>query len=71
MILWRYSLCGLGVFFGMVGYLFSLVSLLRGTGDLLECALWRYSSSLLTEWRLPVVFDVEGASGRDSEEPDV
>ena len=34
----------------------------EGVVNLLQCALGRYSSSLLTEWRLPVDFDVEGAS---------
>ena len=42
-----------------------------GAVTILECALGWYSSSLLTEWRLPVDFDVEGASGRVAEEPDV
>ena len=43
----------------------------EGAVNLLECALGRYSSSQLSEWRLLVDFDVEGASGRVAEEPDV
>ena len=72
MILWKWiRLHGLGVFFGMVGYPFLsgvnggspwAQTPAEGAVDLLECALGRYSSSLLTEWRLPVDFDVEGAS---------
>ena len=46
-------------------------ALAEGAVNLLECALGRYSSSLLAEWRLPVDFDVEGASRRVAEEPDV
>ena len=30
----------------------------EGAGNFLECPLGRYSSNLLTEWRLPVDFDV-------------
>ena len=60
MILWRWtSLCALGVFFGMVGCLFSLVSMVVSFG---------FRSP---EWRLLVDFDVEGASRRVAEEPDV
>ena len=29
---------------------------------MLECALGRYSSGVLTEWQLPVGFDAEGAA---------
>ena len=43
----------------------------EGAVNLLECALGRYSSSQLSEWRLPVDFDVEGAARRVAEEPDV
>ena len=43
----------------------------EGTVNLLECALGRYSSCQLSEWRLPVDFDVEGASRSVAEEPDV
>ena len=46
-------------------------TLAEGAGNLLECALGRYSSSMLTEWRFLVDFDVEGASRRVAEEPDV
>ena len=45
--------------------------LLRGAVNLLECALGRYSSSQLSEWRLPAGFDVEGAARRVPDEPDV
>ena len=47
------------------------LSLAEGTSHLLECSLGRYSSSQLSEWRLPAGFDVEGASRRVAEEPDV
>ena len=43
----------------------------EGAVYLLECALGRYSSSQLSEWRLPIDFDVEGAPRRVAEEPDV
>ena len=81
MILWRWiRLLGLGVFFGMVGYsFFSGVNggspwaqtPAEGAVNLLECALGRYSSSQLSEWRLPIDFDVEGATRRVADEPDV
>ena len=81
MILWRWIRhLGLGAFFGH-GWLHLLSGSNGGSPwaqnpadgavNILECALGRYSSSLLTEWRLPVDFDVEGASGRVAEEPDV
>ena len=57
----------------MVGYHFFLVLMavpLR-LSPFLECSLGRYSSSQLSEWRLPAGFDVEGAARRVSEEPDV
>ena len=81
MILWRWiRLLGLGAFFGMVGYTFFLVLMAvppwaqtpaEGASNLLECALGRYSSSQLSEWRLPAGFDVEGAARRVADEPDV
>ena len=43
----------------------------EGAVNLLECSLGRYSFSQLSEWRLPLDFDVEGASRRVAEEPDV
>ena len=43
----------------------------EGAGSLLECALGSYTSGLLAEWQLPVVFDVEEAAGRVPDEPDV
>ena len=43
----------------------------EGAVNFLECALGRYSSSQLSEWRLSFDFDVEGASRRVAEEPDV
>ena len=43
----------------------------EGAVNLLECSLGRYSSSQLSEWRLPAGFDVEGAARRVAEEPDV
>ena len=73
-------LFGLGAFFGMVGY--PLLSGIdggspwaqtpaEGAFNLLECALGRYSSGQLSEWRLPAGFDVEGAARRVADEPDV
>ena len=43
----------------------------EGAVNLLECAHGRYSSRQLSEWRLPIDFDVEGAARRVAEEPDV
>ena len=43
----------------------------EGAVNLLECALGRYSSSQLSEWRLPAGFDVYGAARRVADEPDV
>ena len=43
----------------------------EGAVNLLECAVGRYSSGQLSEWRLLVGFDVEGAARRCAEEPDV
>ena len=43
----------------------------EGAVNLLECPLGRYSSSQLSEWRLPADFDVEGAARRVAGEPDV
>ena len=43
----------------------------EGAVNLLECALGRYSSGQLSEWRLPAGFDVEGAARRVADEPDV
>ena len=43
----------------------------EGAVNLLECALGRYSSGQLSEWRLPAGFDVEGAAQRVADEPDV
>ena len=72
-------LLGLGVFFGMVGYPFFLVLMAvpLGLGPLLRelliflSALGRCSSSQLSEWRLSIDFDVEGAARRVAEEPHV
>ena len=43
----------------------------EGAVNLLECALGRYSSGQLSEWRLPAGFDVEGAAWTVAGEPDV
>ena len=43
----------------------------EGAVSLLECALGRYSSCQLSEWRLPSGFDVEGAARRVADGPDV
>ena len=43
----------------------------EGAVNLLECALERCCSSQLSEWRVPIDFDVEGAARRVAEEPDV
>ena len=43
----------------------------EGAVNLLACALGWYSSSPLADWRLPLDFDIEGASRRVAEEPDV
>ena len=72
-VLWI-SRLGHGVCFGMVGYLFflgSMLVLLEGACNLLECALGRYSSDALTEWQLPVGFDAEGAARRVAAELNV
>ena len=53
-------------------YLCSLVANpSEGAGNLLECALGSYTSGLLAEWQLPVVFGAEDAAGRVAVEPDV
>ena len=43
----------------------------EGAGNLLECALGSYTSDLLAEWQVPVVFGAVGAAGRVAAEPDV
>ena len=43
----------------------------EGAGNLLECALGSYTSGLLVELLLPVVFDAEEATGRVPDKPDV
>ena len=43
----------------------------EGAVILLECALGRYSSGQLSEWRLSGGFDVEGAARRVADDPDV
>ena len=42
-----------------------------GAGNLLECALGRYTSGLLDDWQLPVGFDAEGAAENAAAAPDV
>ena len=48
-----------------------LCPLLEGAVNLLECSLGRYSSSQLSECRLPAGFDVEGAARKVADDPDV
>ena len=43
----------------------------EGAVSILECALGKYSSGQLTEWQLPADFDVDGASLRVADDPDV
>ena len=62
---------GYPFFSGVNGFSLWAQTPAEGAVNLLECALGRYSSGQLSEWRLPVDFDVEGASRRVAEEPDV
>ena len=41
----------------------------EGAVNILECALGRHFSGVLSEWQLPVGFDAEGAAGRVVAEP--
>ena len=43
----------------------------EGVSNLLESALWRYSSDALTEWQLLVGFDAEASVRRVATEPDI